>query len=124
MYFSTLNIIIIFSDLIMKEFYIFLVSLVVNVVVVNSNKDGEKETFTEELYLKPLPNGDLLAHFSFDITSANDLQDHSSKDSKDFLTHFNLMPKVVGEFLTDHALEGITLTCRKIFFHYGDFRIN
>ena len=90
----------------MKELYILMVSLVVSIVVVNSN-EGEKETFTEELYLKPLPNGDLLAHFSFDITSSYDLQDHDSNDFKDFLTHFDLMPKVVGEFLTDHALEGI-----------------
>jgi hypothetical protein len=98
----------------MKELYLLLVSFFVSIVVVNSNNEGEKETFTEELYLKPLPNGDLLAHFSFDITSSNDLQDHDSKDFKDFLTHFDLMPKVVGEFLTDHALEGNILACRNM----------
>ena len=70
-------------------------------------KDAQaNEKFTEELYIKPLPNGDLLAHFSFDITSSQDLKDTGSVEYKQILTHFDLMPKVVGEFLTDHALEG------------------
>ena len=71
---------------------------------VNSKNGAEK--FTEELYIKPLTNGDLLAHFSFDITSSRNLLQAKSKSSKDELTQFDLMPKVVGEFLTDHSLEG------------------
>ena len=84
-----------------------LVGLILNIVIVSSYDGSSKEKFTEELYLKPLPNGDLLAHFSFDITSSNNLQDPGSSNGKEFMSHFNLMPKVVGEFLTDHALEGI-----------------
>ena len=83
-----------------------LVYLFINIILVSSGNSNEKEKFTEELYLKPLPNGDLLAHFSFDITSSSNLQDLSSESRKEFISHFNLMPKVVGEFLTDHALEG------------------
>ena len=83
-----------------------LVYLFVNIILVSSGNSNEKEKFTEELYLKPLPNGDLLAHFSFDITSSSNLQDFGSESGKEFISHFNLMPKVVGEFLTDHALEG------------------
>ena len=84
-----------------------LVGLILNIVIVSSDNGSSKEKFTEELYLKPLPNGDLLAHFSFDITSSNNLQNLGSQNGKEFMSHFNLMPKVVGEFLTDHALEGI-----------------
>ena len=70
-----------------------------------NSKNGAEE-FTEELYIKPLTNGDLLAHFSFDITSSRNLLQAKSKGSNDELTQFDLMPKVVGEFLTDHSLEG------------------
>ena len=89
------------------EFRNILAALILNVVIVSSDYRNSKEKFTEELYLKPLPNGDLLAHFSFDITSSSNLQDLGSTNGKEFMSHFNLMPKVVGEFLTDHALEGI-----------------
>ena len=70
-----------------------------------NSKNGHEE-FTEELYIKPLTNGDLLAHFSFDITSSKNLLQAKSKRNNDELTQFDLMPKVVGEFLTDHSLEG------------------
>ena len=78
--------------------------LLVNLAISYTKDAQENEKFTEELYIKPLPNGDLLAHFSFDITSSQDLKDAGSIEQ--ILTHFDLMPKVVGEFLTDHALEG------------------
>ena len=88
------------------EFRNILVYLIIKIIQVSCDNDINKEKFTEELYLKPLPNGDLLAHFSFDTTSSNNLPDFGSENGKEFLSHFNLMPKVVGEFLTDHALEG------------------
>ena len=94
------------SDLKIMEFRNVLIYLIVKIVHVISDEGYAKEKFTEELYLKPLPNGDLLAHFSFDITSSNNLQEFGSENGKELLSHFNLMPKVVGEFLTDHALEG------------------
>ena len=94
------------SDIKIMEFRNVLIYLIVKIVQVISDEGYAKEKFTEELYLKPLPNGDLLAHFSFDITSSNNLQEFGSENGKEFLSHFNLMPKVVGEFLTDHALEG------------------
>ena len=84
----------------------FLVSLLWSVVFGSVNSKSGAEEFTEELYIKPLTNGDLLAHFSFDITSSRNLLHAKSKGSKDELTQFDLMPKVVGEFLTDHSLEG------------------
>ena len=90
----------------MKKLYRLFGCLLVSIAVVKSDNAKENEIFNEELYLKPLPNGDLLAHFSFDITSSNYLQDPAASDFKEFLTHFDLMPKVVGEFFTDHALEG------------------
>ena len=76
------------------------------VVFGTANSKNGHEEFTEELYIKPLTNGDLLAHFSFDMTSSRNLLQEKSKGSKDELTQFDLMPKVVGEFLTDHSLEG------------------
>lgn len=94
------------SDSKIMEFRNVLLYLIVKITLVFSDAGYAKEKFTEELYLKPLPNGDLLAHFSFDITSSNNLQEVESQNRNEFLSHFNLMPKVVGEFLTDHALEG------------------
>ena len=88
------------------EFRNIFVYLIIKFIQVSCDNDITNEKFIEELYLKPLPNGDLLAHFSFDITSSNNLQNFGSENGKEFLSHFNLMPKVVGEFLTDHALEG------------------
>ena len=88
------------------RFETFLVSLLWSVIFGNVNSKNGAEEFTEELYIKPLTNGDLLAHFSFDITSSRNLLQEKSKGSKDELTQFDLMPKVVGEFLTDHSLEG------------------
>ena len=101
----------------MNKSYRLLGCLLVSIAVVNSENAEENEKFNEELYLKPLPNGDLLAHFSFDITSSNYLQDPAESDFKEFLTHFDLMPKVVGEFFTDHGLEGNFLPH---FFYYCD----
>ena len=98
------------SDLKIMEFRNVLFYLIVKITLVVSDDGYAKEKFTEELYLKPLPNGDLLAHFSFDITSSNNLHEFGSENGKEFLSHFNLMPKVVGEFLTDHALEGKIIT--------------
>ena len=83
-----------------------LVHLLWAVVPGTVNSKNGAEDFTEELYIKPLTNGDLLAHFSFDITSSRNLLQAKSKSSNDELTQFDLMPKVVGEFLTDHSLEG------------------
>ena len=83
-----------------------LVYLLWAVVLGTVNSKNGSEEFTEELYIKPLTNGDLLAHFSFDITSSRNLLQAKSKSSNDELTQFDLMPKVVGEFLTDHSLEG------------------
>ena len=96
------------------RFETFLVSLLWSVVFGSVNSKSGAEEFTEELYIKPLTNGDLLAHFSFDITSSRNLLQEKSKGSKDELTQFDLMPKVVGEFLTDHSLEG-----KFIFFIYS-----
>ena len=89
------------------RFETFLVSLLWSVVFGSVNSKSGAEEFTEELYIKPLTNGDLLAHFSFDITSSRNLLRAKSKSNNDELTQFDLMPKVVGEFLTDHSLEGI-----------------
>ena len=83
-----------------------LVTFLWTVVFGTVNSKNGAEEFTEELYIKPLTNGDLLAHFSFDITSSRNLLQAKSKGSNDELTQFDLMPKVVGEFLTDHSLEG------------------
>ena len=88
------------------RFKTLLVSLLWAVIFGNVNSKNGAEEFTEELYIKPLTNGDLLAHFSFDITSSRNLLQAKSKRSNDELTQFDLMPKVVGEFLTDHSLEG------------------
>ena len=88
------------------RFKTFLVSLLWSVVFGSVSSKSGAEEFTEELYIKPLTNGDLLAHFSFDITSSRNLLQAKSKGSNDELTQFDLMPKVVGEFLTDHSLEG------------------
>ena len=77
-----------------------------NLWMVHSNNGQENDNFSEELYLKPLPNGDLLAYFSFDVRSSSKTEHFTRDDYTLGLKHFDLMPKVVGEFLTDHALEG------------------
>ena len=58
------------------------------------------EKFTEELFLKPLANGDLLASFNF-VTL--------SKLSKS-RQHFDLMPRLVGELIDEHKLEEIDVS--------------
>lgn len=58
------------------------------------------ETFSEELFLKPLANGDLSATFNF-VTL--------SKLSKS-RQHFDLMPRLAGELIDDHKLEEVDIS--------------
>ena len=53
------------------------------------------ERFQEELFLKPLANGDLLASFNFVTLSP------LTKSRQ----HFELMPRLVGELIDEHELE-------------------
>jgi len=62
--------------------------------------NANAETFSEELLLKPLANGDLLASFNFVTVSS------MSKSRQ----HFDLMPRLVGELIDDHKLEELDVT--------------
>jgi len=59
-----------------------------------------EESFAEELYLKPLTDGKVLAYAQFTTLSGR-------IESGKKMRHFDLMPKVVGEFVDDHGLHEV-----------------
>ena len=66
--------------------------------LISSSSRADK--FTEELLLKPLADGSLLASFNFVTTSP------LSKSRQ----HFDLMPRLVGELLDEHHLEELDIS--------------
>ena len=58
------------------------------------------EEFLEEVLLKPMTNGHVLADFNFVVRAAPE----KCGD------HFDLVPKVVGEFLHDHHVQELGLS--------------
>ena len=67
------------------------------------------EVFTEELLMKPFVSGDVLAEFNFVILGANPS-----------IKHFDLMPKVVGEFLHDHQLNELQVSLTRGVWRTGE----
>jgi len=72
----------------------------------HASSDGGQtgESFAEELFLKPLANGQVLAYAQFTTVSGDPDTDDDRK-----IRHFDLMPKVVGEFVDDHGLHELRL---------------
>nr|SVE92314.1 EOG090X043F [Megafenestra aurita] len=65
--------------------------------------DGAKETFSEELFIKPLPTGHLYSHFQF--TTKWDVNPREKE-----LRHYNLFPRPIGEIIQQHSLRELHLS--------------
>ena len=85
-----------------------------------------EESFAEELYLKPLTDGKVLAYAQFTTLSGRYVLTLNTCVKKNLvekrmvsfyfwvriesgkkMRHFDLMPKVVGEFVDDHGLHEV-----------------
>jgi len=75
--------------------------LVVFLAAVAAGSGASQEVFTEELYLKPLANGQVLAFAKFTTLSG---------EVGGKMRHFDLMPRVVGEFVDDHGLHELRVS--------------
>ncbi|KAI8322312.1 Gpi16 subunit, GPI transamidase component [Martensiomyces pterosporus] len=64
---------------------------------------SEKETFTEDLLIKPLPDGKVLLHFEFGM------QRPAAAQSNETLHHYHLFPRQIGEIALRYKVEELHL---------------
>jgi len=85
-----------------------IVFFICTVICCHGSVNDSKDSFTEELFIKPLPTGHLYSYFQF--TTKWDVNPEETK-----LRHFNLFPRVLGEIIEKHSIRELHVSLTQSF---------